>query len=420
MLMLHYVYLKILFLMIALHVRWSHSEDVRAYFEQNFSPSHSQIAHCDLLRPQKGGECIYLHPSGRIIHGRDFINEAGNGKQMLMDLMLRKVIAEIQRRQMWKPYWRSFQIVYAASGPMRQSKCPVLGIGKLRPSQPGLLVPNPFFVSPSWWDNYLNQSLEFSASRPWNNRTNRLLFRGACGPGSQARFNLMQLPDTEHELDVGFTKADGYPTLEACVLALAKKMNATESDVHRILLHRLKSHVPQSEYSNYRFLLHMPGSSTGSYSRNLQHLFAHGAIVLIWKHSAVEWYYSHLKPGIHYLPVDAHTLYPTMSALIKNQRMQNHLRLGARRFCDEFLNGRHLVARWESIFAALENRQSNTTTVDFVLRGGRGRACTCEPTTADFSFSKCAKCEVTTLKPSRMARLIGITRPTKPHHAPPS
>ena len=56
-------------------------------------------------------------------------------------------------------------------------------------------------------------------------------------------------------------------------------------------------HVNASHYLNYRFLLNLPGSVSGSYSRNLNHLWATGSIVVLWQHPYVEWYYPGLSSG---------------------------------------------------------------------------------------------------------------------------
>jgi len=325
----------------------------------------------------------------------------------------------------WPWRWTSFAMVYTAAGPNEgASQFPVFGIGKRLPDRsPGLLVPNPFFVSPEWWDRYLNESFAASEERPWHNRSAKVLFRGACGPGADARVALMMLE--EDRLDVGFTKADGFPDVRKCVAALLAKRNAT-TDLDAFVSKSVKSHVPQSNFSSYRVLLHMPGSASGSYSRNLQHLFAHGAIVLIWKHAAVEWYYQYLKPGRHYLSVDETNLHRTLDRLEANHHLQRILRRGAHHFADDYLAGRNLVDRWRAIFAELAARQPNSTdtfdawdatekTVEYVTRRGNTRSkivtlprpCTCEGDGE--SLVPCQKCSITALKGRRMAKFVGIS-----------
>ena len=48
-------------------------------------------------------------------------------------------------------------------------------------------------------------------------------------------------------------------------------------------------------YTKFKMLMHLPGSTTGSYSRNLNKLWACGSVVLYWAHSAYEHYYPGLE-----------------------------------------------------------------------------------------------------------------------------
>ena len=96
-------------------------------------------------------------------------------------------------------------------------------------------------------------------------------------------------PDPDRRLDVGFTSVDGFPSVRACAEALAEAVGAPASAVDRVVDDRVAAVVPAANFSRYRYLIHLPGAATGSYSRNLQYLFAHGAVVLIWEHAAREW-----------------------------------------------------------------------------------------------------------------------------------
>ena len=53
----------------------------------------------------------------------------------------------------------------------------------------------------------------------------------------------------------------------------------------------------QVDYAAYRFLLNLPGSTHGSYSWNLNHLWSLGSVVLQWDMDAVEFYYPALEDG---------------------------------------------------------------------------------------------------------------------------
>lgn len=383
--------------------------DVHADVDAYFAAHPVVVPHCDQgsQRPRRkgAGTCIYMNEVGAIVHGRDLDQEAGSGKQMLMDMMLRGVVADLRARRTWTARWASFLMVYAASGPVRDEAFPVVAFGKREPDkQPGLLVPNPFFVTPQWWDRHSAVALDESARHPWQSRRRSVLFRGACGPGAHARFRLLRMADPEHRLDVGFTSVDGYSSVKHCVWDLAARNDGSRDDVERILNHRILPHVAQTNFSRYQYLLHMPGSATGSYSRNLQYLWTHGAIVLIWKHTADEWYYRYLRDGVHYLSVDEASLYDTLRRLDANPREQIALRRGSRQFAAQYLSGHALVGRWQAILGVLHDRQPP-------LRPPvpNSTACTCDDHMLSTSaWRPCAKCDITRKRGRSISKFVGL------------
>ena len=74
-------------------------------------------------------------------------------------------------------------------------------------------------------------------------------------------------------------------------------------------------------------------------------LIGHGAVVFIWKHDAVEWYYADLVDGVHYVSVTAETLLEKVASVDADSEMRRALRRGARRFARKHLSGEALAAR---------------------------------------------------------------------------
>ena len=159
----------------------------------------------------------------------------------------------------------------------------------------------------------------------------------------------MNLAESSNLLDVGFTGVDGFPSIQSCVDALAKKheIRAAPSASRRA------PHVAQTNYSQYRYLLHLPGAATGSYSRNLQYLWTQGSIVLVWNQTATEFYYRHLVNGEHYVVVDASNIVDTVEAIEADPARQERLRRGARAFYDAHLAAPRLIDRWRAVLEAL-------------------------------------------------------------------
>ena len=67
-------------------------------------------------------------------------------------------------------------------------------------------------------------------------------------------------------------------------------------------------HVAKENFTLFKYVLNLPGSSSGSYSRNLNHLWFLQSVVLLWKAPFVEWYYPALRNGETHVDVDHRSL----------------------------------------------------------------------------------------------------------------
>ena len=301
-----------------------------------------------------------------------------------MDMHLRGVVKKLRASRQLPGRWVSFLSVYTASGPATKRNYPVVGIGKRDPQQPGLFMPNPFFVAPDWWDWYSRRTQAVARKREFDNRRDVLLFRGACGPGGHERLKLMRLGTLNGAVDAGWTSVDGYTDLETCVADLSNQLGAKR----RKRDSELSTRVPMVNYSHYRYLLHMPGSATGSYSRNLQYLWSHGAVVLIWRHDALEWYYPFLRDGIHYVSVDETDLERKLGGVETRPGAKTAARRGRRGLLRGAPPGR--PARGP-VAAALHGLAAGQA--DAPPRVSQGAACSCDAGMA--AYASCEKCEIT-------------------------
>ena len=378
-------------------------DDVAAYVDT----FPSQIPHCDMRGlPPSAISCIHLAPDGSLVHAKDLRSTAGSAKQMLMDMHLRGVVKKLRAAKQLPGRWVSFLSVYTASGPATKRKYPVVGIGKRDPRQPGLLMPNPFFVAPDWWDWYSRRTRAVARKRAYDERRDVLLFRGACGPGGHERLKLMRLGTLNGAVDAGWTSVDGYTDLETCVADLSHQLNVKRRRGDG----ELSTRVPMVNYSHYRYLLHMPGSATGSYSRNLQYLWSHGAVVLIWRHDALEWYYPFLRDGVHYVSVDETDLERKLGELRRDPERRQKLVEGGAAFFEAHLRGDRLVDRWKKLFDGLAAGQA-----DAPPRVSQGSACSCDAGMA--AYASCEKCEITRKRGNTVAKFLGLI-PKRPPQAP--
>ena len=165
---------------------------VARYFRVAF-PKGRIIPACHVAADAPGA-CVYVSPSGEIVHGRDYGSAGDAAKQMLLDNFLRGVTARLRYNA---TRWISLAVAYGASGataPLGRGPTVAFAAKDPRHSE-ALLVPNPFFISPDWWDARTEAWLAAARERPWATRDRRVLFRGSCGPGAAARFDLMAMPD---------------------------------------------------------------------------------------------------------------------------------------------------------------------------------------------------------------------------------
>ena len=161
--------------------------------------------------------------------------------------------------------------------------------------------------------------------------------------GNVARFHgfllTLQRPDL---FDVKAQKIDGenrwfnsaYLRRHNCTLGLFDEMRPGYLEE---LLGRFKNGEAQEakrfapvDYAKYRILAHFPGGTSGSYSRNLNHLWAMGAPVMIWDHPAQEHYYAALEDGVTHVVFNATTAVGVAEHLIRHKSFEATARGGPR------------------------------------------------------------------------------------------
>lgn len=206
------------------------------------------------------------------------------------------------------------------------------------------MVPNPYFADLYKWENSETQAaLE---NTRWEDKHNDVFYRGACRIdydkyGSLQRFNLMSLKSSV--LDIGWTRNAGTAK---CIRALT-----SEPQLQQHHLNSIKVRVKEDEFTKHKFLLNMPGSTRGSYSRHLQKLWSKGSIVLLWENDAQEWYYDHLVEGKTHITVNESTLVPTIEHVLQlPSSEQEKLIIGAKEVFQKLLSKEAISMRWLEAF----------------------------------------------------------------------
>ena len=123
-------------------------------------------------------------------------------------------------------------------------------------------------------------------------------------------------------------------------------------------------HVAKENFTQYKYVLNLPGSTAGSYSRNLNHLWFLRSVVVFWKAPFVEWYFPALSAGETHLVVDAANVSSTVDALNRGAIDVQSLLRQADRVDDELLCPRCLARYFKTALAALSRRFSLAKVLD--------------------------------------------------------
>lgn len=318
-------------------------KDVDDYYKR----FDDRIHQCDESRAIAIPGCTYV-VDGIVAHGGKTLS---GSKQALMDITLRSVVPKRGNFSFYLDL-RATGVRVKHAAKLDGKAAPVFTIARKGGSvvaAPSALVPSPYFLAPAWWGNYTREMRTLSRRRSWADRKRKVLFRGSCGPGAAERLKLLDLARHEKRFDFKFVGFIGnYSSLQHCVSSVAPGAN---------LSHFADRKLSLGGYSEYRYLLHMPGAATGSYSRNLQHLFMHGSIILVWQSSALEWYYPLLRDRVHYLAVNASTITAVLDDVERNATLRNVLLAGADYVATRLLSEDFISARWAALFDPLRRRQ---------------------------------------------------------------
>ncbi|KAH8051083.1 hypothetical protein JL720_15240 [Aureococcus anophagefferens] len=214
---------------------------------------------------------------------------------------------------------------------------PCLVIAKVAARMRGVLVPNPYFqamaaglrapetVDVKCW------ILSKRRAGVLGKRSSRMAFRESCHPRDDRDEACAEYP-----YDATMAKARDDPAL------------VTDP-----------GHVAKENFTQYKYVLNLPGSTAGSYSRNLNHLWFLRSVVVFWKAPFVEWYFPALSAGETHLVVDAANVSSTVDALNRGAIDAQSLLRQADRVDDELLCPRCLARYFKTALAALSRRFSS-------------------------------------------------------------
>lgn len=247
----------------------------------------------------------------------------------------------------------------AASGPTGcDPHLPTLAIAKKKglDEQCGVLIPNPYFGElMSEWEEERTRLARVADNKKWTARNPRVFWRGKirddhgtdCSrdAGNQARVSACALTLKHGKFfDVRATSCERRSVSPRCAreFAIDPIEKKAASGACRSVTGQFVGHA---KFSDYRFVLDLPGSTTGSYSRNLNHLWLMGAVVLIWTgpfietSGAAQWYTPALREKHTHVSVDRDSAPEVVAFLSKpeNFKYKDYMLANARAVSDKLL-----------------------------------------------------------------------------------
>ena len=247
-------------------------------------------------------------------------------------------------------------------------RVPSLSIAKMEGyDQPSVMIPNMYFGTHSDIEEWQKETDIFrilAEQRKFEtDREPRVLWRGAirnnrdedCGEdvGNYARLAAVSLSHAAPEIfDVKCVDEAKKDTL--CHMLKLRKPNISlpcfnempyDEKMQAVLQDpddMIGSFVHRQDFSKYQYLLNLPGSLRGSYSRNLNHLWLLDAVILLWNATGVndkvvEWYYPALRDGVTHIAINQTTALRKLRDLRKDTETLATLRFNSKKIHDRYL-----------------------------------------------------------------------------------
>ena len=218
-----------------------------------------------------------------------------------------------------------------------------------------VLFPNPYFGRWDKWERSAGGLLALADALKWEDKQPTAFWRGSCvnWPGSLPRVDLVLKWD-QPRMDVAFTRGcpvDKWPP----IFPDRERDRLLKRTVRKLPTSRI---VSRADFAKYKFLFHMPGSTHGSYSRNLQIVLGTGSVVLKWDNPFYEFFYSTLEDGVHYVSVNASTAVPTVERLVTHDAAAKRIADSTVEWFREHLRGRHIRDYWAQLLTAYAKLQT--------------------------------------------------------------
>lgn len=233
--------------------------------------------------------------------------------------------------------------VDAGSAGTNITDTPVLAIARKlhgnRVTTGGILVPNPYFEGVKSWKKKTKLYLHEAKQVKWEDKDGHAFWRGDY--------------DTQQS-----EAADGNrERLEAA------KFAKLYPELFDVKVADEKWTIPE-HYCFRKYLLNMPGSKRGSYSRNLNHLWTTRSVVMQWETEQDkglnfdEWYYPGLIENVTHLKVNSHNVKDVMNFLQAHPEVGQQIGSMGPSVHETFLCPCCISSHFLSVFQMLKTKMS--------------------------------------------------------------
>ena len=220
--------------------------------------------------------------------------------------------------------------------------------------QCGVMMPNCYFDDVVKWAKAAAKILAESRQHAFEDRDARVFWRGAIRRRTECEDEFGNFARAEA---VGLTAAHPERFDVRCIACdvrddaahFCEDLQFSPGTRRAVETHGGAAHVNRSVYASYKYQLNLPGSVSGSYSRNLNHLWMLGSVVALWDAPYVEWYYPALSPKTTHLTVSRETAYAVLADADADAALIGRLRANARRVYDDLLCPDCLDAYWRRL-----------------------------------------------------------------------
>ena len=292
-----------------------------------------------------------------IVDGELYVEKAflGAMKSELHLRLMRTALANAKRLGMKDVITNKKQkkvLAYAfQSSASGSSKCdanlPMFVIAKKYADQCGVSIPNPYFGDVyGEWQSDFKRLQELALKSDWSRRNPRVFWRGAIrehgeskkdarcerDSGNYARVSAsaltLRFSESFDVRPVQCANRKAKADCDANVYGLTDFERKAQESNCKVVLGKF---VPHATFAKYKFVLDLPGSTSGSYSRNLNHLWLLGAVVLIWtgpnvdEKGADQWYSPALQDDHTHLVVDRDSAPVLVDAVNKDPLLRKYL-----------------------------------------------------------------------------------------------